>query len=118
LLDVNAVALALIPVLENITLLVFANVISSPTDRSPTIAPDAAFTSPVMSTSPPAVITPDVFIVAPIRSHLALAAPKVNPLAFGKILEATSAVNVTLSVAALPMIVLPETVKSFLTTAL
>ena len=117
-LDVSAVALALIPELENITLLVFANVISSPTDRSPTIAPDAAFTSPVMSTSPPAVMSPDVLAEVKAAAHLLDACPNTFPLALGSMLLTTCAVTFTTSAAALPITVLPETVKSAPTVAL
>ena len=95
------------PVLENIILPVGVNVISSPTDRSPTIAPDAAFTSPVISTSAPAVISPDVFIVFARKFHLALLAPSCLVLALGKIFVSTSATNDTVSAVSYTHLKLP-----------
>ena len=78
-LDVNAVALALIPVLENITLLVLARLISSPTVRSP-----------------------DVLASVNAAAHLAVSAPNAFPLALGNISVSTSATNDTVSESALP----------------
>ena len=51
------------PVFENTILPVLANVMSSPTDKSPTMVPEAALTSPEMSTSEAAVISPDALSV-------------------------------------------------------
>ena len=79
LLDDRVVELALIPVLENITLLVLAKLISSPTVRSP-----------------------DVLASVNAAAHLAVSAPNAFPLALGNIFVSTSATNDTVSVAASP----------------
>ena len=61
-------------------------VMSPPTVAPPTIAAVAAFTSPVISTSAPAVISPEVFAVVNAAAHLLSACPKTFPFADGSML--------------------------------
>ena len=71
-----------------------------------------------MSTSAPAVISPDVLAVVKAAAHLLDACPNTFPLAVGSMLLTTCAVTFTTSAAALPITVLPEIVKSAPTVAL